>query len=1333
MQSFFGIVFIHSLWTIVEITGFLNVVQKQDKIQRFSRYNHKRSRTSSRSSLVVFNDPIYNPSDHNHGQMRSTSTSSLYQSRKESTRILPPALEYDSGSDNDYLALNYDSQPMNDDDILNDDEYPSMEFNDDSTNIDNSDPFYFNHPNTNTKNQSRTQTQTYESTYTIQNDSTSSSNTGHIDSYRKHQIITIPEPVLADLNPSQYKAVTSPLSSITRVIAGPGAGKTRVLTSRIAYLLYKEEQQKDQIHKISQYEDDSNHFIHSSSNHILAVTFTKKAAGEMQQRLQKLCQDADVDIQKQQYIQTDSIQEEEYNNKEKAEDVVIQSYSDTTGTDESHNRPTILNKVTVGTFHSICARILRRNGEYISQLIPPTINTGGRKDGTNGSNLDGSFAIIDQSEQLRLIKECLKEKGIRLDEISGGRTGNAIKPKQILAIIGQLKETDLTRSLQTYYNQHPNQIPSKIPTIKESKIATKIAKELYSSYTAKLYSTNSLDFNDLILLTRSLLMKIPDVRQRLHRYWRHILVDEFQDTSTVQLEIVKLLTTDSLMVVGDSDQSIYSWRGANGVESMRDVVKAYGEIDDGDIQDTTTTDTDADTNKNVDFDSNPSNPKKNGRVNTVYLMENYRSTTNIVKAAQKVINADSSLKSRNHLPSALSSSSSSSSSFSNMDASGADVRKNMKPMRGEGPTPRVLACSDGKAEASWIVKQILSMTKKKNPYKDSSPLSYDESKSKLERELELERYPLTASSSIAIIYRTNAQSRVIEEACVKYNLRYAVRGAAGTFYSRAEIKDCLCFLKWLYNGRDKVAMMRCFKTPSHGIGDVALNEFLTYCEVVEDYESKRNSKDGNNSLSSYLDILISLSISSSSSEDEQNSRRMELPISPESIISKRALNRFVTFSNQMSKIQEQSKTLTVSGLLSFIIAFLDLKKHLNAISKTSSEFDDRWCNVMELGQAADRYNDNGPSMSIQSRTSSNDEIISMSALGMFLDDVALLTDVDYNNDNEINSNSNDNDNDNGNGNGNGNNNSPERAVANLMTIHASKGMEFDAVFLVGNEEGTFPTQRAINEGEGSMELEEERRLCYVAMTRARTYLFMTWRRQVQTFFGQGFQILEPNRSRFLNALMSSKNKTKKTKTKKMKTNTKTMTKQIVNDNGEHWKSKRDSMPSRSVSGGGGGAKVNYRNTTAQELSKNVRPVSVTPLNNNNIVNDWNPSLQKSKLRPPSVSSQLRKQAKQISWENWNPKPKAKMKTKSKPKPKIKDNHSYSITEPKRLSVTQTDMINQSATSNDKHAYPIGCKVKYSIHGIGTVIQSKYTSSLRVEFDTGIRVDFPSNGKGLLRY
>merc|ERR1712226_1789954 len=98
-----------------------------------------------------------------------------------------------------------------------------------------------------------------------------------------------------------------------------------------------------------------------------------------------------------------------------------------------------------------------------------------------------------------------------------------------------------------------------------------------------------------------------------------------------------------------------------------------------------------------------------------------------------------------------------------------------------------------------------------------------------------------------------------------------------------------------------------------------------------------------------------------------------------------------------------------------------------------------------------------------------------------------------------------------------------------------------------------------------------------------------------------------------------------------------------------------------------------------------------------------------------------------SWENWNIKPKAKMKTKSKPKPKIKDNHSYSITEPKRLSVTQTDMINQSATSNDKHAYPIGCKVTHSIHGIGTVIQSKYTSSLRVEFDTGIRVDFPSNG------
>ena len=473
-------------------------------------------------------------------------------------------------------------------------------------------------------------------------------------------------------------------------------------------------------------------------------------------------------------------------------------------------------------------------------------------------------------------------------------------------------------------------------------------------------------------------------------------------------------------------------------------------------------------------------------------------------------------------------------------------------------------------------------------------------------------------------------------------------------------------MKWLYNGRDKVAMIRCFKTPSRGIGDVALNEFLAYCEIVEDYESKRNQ-----SIPSFLDIFISL----------HEKGNIELPISPESTISKRALNRFLPFSNQMFQIQEQSKTLSVSGLLSFIIKSLDLKKHFNTISKTSSEFDDRWSNVMELGQAADRYNDNGPSMSNPNPTAGE---TSMPPLGIFLDDVALLTDVDYNNDDDTNMNNND---------------APERAVANLMTIHASKGMEFDVVFLVGNEEGTFPTQRAINEGDGSMELEEERRLCYVAMTRARTYLFLTWRRQVQTFFGQGFQILEPNRSRFLNALMSSKKK-----------------KKISKVSIEKRKIKRDSIQSREFPQN----RMNNNIGKKQEGSRKYKVISSS--SSSKIPNDWNPSIRKSskveveKKLTPSISS---KQQKQTSWENWNPKPKAK------------NNRSSSITRINSLSITKT--IDKSPESSGKTSFPIGCKVKHRIHGTGIVIHSKFISSIRVEFDTGIRVDFPSTGKGLIHY
>ena len=256
---------------------------------------------------------------------------------------------------------------------------------------------------------------------------------------------------------------------------------------------------------------------------------------------------------------------------------------------------------------------------------------------------------------------------------------------------------------------------------------------------------------------------------------------------------------------------------------------------------------------------------------------------------------------------------------------------------------------------------------------------------------------INSSSSVALIYRTNAQSRALEEACVAENLQYLVRGSAGTFYSRAEIKDCLCFLRWIYNGRDQSAMIRAMKTPSKGLGEKSIEEFVSYCNQVE-----AKLLDSGMDSATPFDILLSLAGKSSPY------------ISPEEIISKRTLNRLIPFASQMKKIRDKAETQTVSDLLGSIIDTLDLKPHFDSISKTSEEFADRLANVNELRGASERYSKDGPCLDYKQ----HDDIVEMSPLGNFLDDVSLLTDVE----------SSDNDTDSG----------ERRLMANLMTIHASK-------------------------------------------------------------------------------------------------------------------------------------------------------------------------------------------------------------------------------------------------------------------------------------------------------
>ena len=636
-----------------------------------------------------------------------------------------------------------------------------------------------------------------------------------------------------------------------------------MLTSRIAWLL-----SRDAEYDASWRESGSKY-----PPKILAVTFTKKASNEMETRLEGLLyRIQDLSGEADHLLPEDGVQ----------------------------LRPRGMERVQLGTFHSICSRIMRRYGEHLSSL--PFVN---------GSPLDGSFAIIDQSDQLRLVKKFMAEMKVP----TNGKGASQVKPRNILSHISVLKANDarVGRLGPIDGDGEKDEEKGKIKSMTE-----RLAREIYPKYCKNLLENNSVDFDDLILLTRDLLVANEDVRLDLQRRWEHVLIDEFQDTSQVQLDLIKLLTRKSLFVVGDGDQSIYSWRGAN-VESM------------------------------MDFDREFPNVK------TQFLMENYRSTANIVKAAQKVISTST--------------------------AGGATYRKDMKPMRGAGPSPRILACTDGKAEATFVAGTILQMEKEDK---------------------------LQPSSSVAVIYRTNAQSRLIEEACVKKKLKYIVRGATGRFYSRAEIKDCLCFLRFLYNGRDESAFVRAVKTPSRGIGQVALDQFFAYHSAVA-----AESSDVAAERCSLLEVLISLS---NDRDDE-----ISTTVDPNDYISKRAMNNFIPFGSKMRHIRKVAAATNVTSLITEVIDHLELEEHFQAISKTKDEMDDRMSNINELILASEKYEGIACSQDPES------------ALGNFLDDISLLSDAFEENGK--------------------NGKVDERLTVNLMTVHGSKGMEFDAVFLIGTEEG----------------------------------------------------------------------------------------------------------------------------------------------------------------------------------------------------------------------------------------------------------------------------------------
>lgn len=329
--------------------------------------------------------------------------------------------------------------------------------------------------------------------------------------------------------------------------------------------------------------------------------------------------------------------------------------------------------------------------------------------------------------------------------------------------------------------------------------------------------------------------------------------------------------------------------------------------------------------------------------------------------------------------------------------------------------------------------------------------------------------------TIAFIYRTNAQSRALEEACVQKSLPYVIFGSATSFYKRQEVKDCLCYLRFLYNGRDKEAFLRAVKTPRRGVGDSALREFLEY------YDHLREVSPGSTTL---YDALQSLLV-----EREEDDESL-----PSSFIAKRSLKPLQAFAQQLGRFRSVALSSTVENLLTRIIDDVELLAHLEKNSKSKEEFEERKMNVRELQQATRKYSNEEPALSEEA--SQGDEMFGQPPLGNFLDDVALITDVA---DNSANA-------------------KEKRVTASLMTIHASKGMEFDSVFFVGVEDGTLPSSQSISEGQNSIVFEEEKRLCYVAMTRAKSELVMSWRKEAAIFTGEGMVTVKKTRSRFLDAL-----------------------------------------------------------------------------------------------------------------------------------------------------------------------------------------------------------------------
>jgi len=581
---------------------------------------------------------------------------------------------------------------------------------------------------------------------------------------------------------------------------------------------------------------------------ILAVTFTNKAAGEMRERVEKLL-------------------------------------------------GPVAYGLWVGTFHSTCVRILRREIGHLER--------------------SRSFVIYDDSDTLAVIKEVLRRH--RLD------------PK-----------THDPRRLRWRIDQWKNQgvLPARA-TAEAADLDDELSAELYVSYQRMLTDANALDFGDLLLLTVELFRQHPEVLTQYQRHWQYVLVDEYQDTNRVQYELVRMLAADheNLCAVGDPDQSVYAWRGAD----IRNI---------------------------LDFERDYEGAK------VVKLEQNYRSTQPILSAASAVVANNVGRK-----------------------------EKQMFTDRVEGAAIRRFEAYDDRDEAQFVVRCILGGSREGD----------------------------RSFGDHAVLYRTNAQSRVFEEELLKYDVPYIVVGGV-RFYDRAEIKDVLGYLKLVVNPRDDQALRRVVNRPTRGIGKTTIDRAQEFAQ--------RESLP----LFEALGRLV------------------------ETGGAGRSAKRVVAFLDLMAELSRELPGRRVDEAIALV---LDRSGTLAALAREATpEAEARLDNLKELVSSAEDFHS-------LNALAPDDE---RSELELFLDQVALISDLD------------------------GYEQREERV--SLITAHSAKGLEFPVVFMTGMEEGIFPHGSSARTEEG---IEEERRLCYVGMTRAMDELTLCWASERRRYGERSYQRI----SRFL--------------------------------------------------------------------------------------------------------------------------------------------------------------------------------------------------------------------------